>query len=239
MTHALLAVILAASPQKLPPDKPPVRIATVIPLKTIDATGAASQLLKLLPQRVTVAPVRDENAIIVYATEAEIAEVRRALAACGEEPGKRFTPQFRRAALTDVLAWYAKETGLTDASIAVPKVTVSILPPKGREFTITEVTDLLNYSLALDKLVLIRGEKSFRVHSTGDKLDPAAVPAIRPTDLPGRGDTELVRVALTTAAPGSETSSRSYANSSARWGASLLTPTAPSRSSTPRSTPAG
>src|SRR5262249_43451295 len=151
-----------------------------------------SQILKLLPHRVTVAPVRDQNAVIVYATEAEIAEVRRAFAACGEEPVKRFTPQFRRAALADVLAWYAKETGLTDASVALPKVTVGALSPKGRDFTIAEVPDLLTHALASDKLVLVRGEKSFRVHSTGDKLDPAVVPAVRPVDLPGRGDTELV-----------------------------------------------
>jgi hypothetical protein len=203
MSHTLLvAVLLAASPQKPPPDKPPVRIATVIPLKTVDAAEAASRLLKLLPRSVTVAPVRDENAVIAYATGAEIAEIRRALAACGEEPGKRFTPQFRRAPLADVLAWYAKETGLTDASVAVPKIDVRILPPKGREFTVAEVTDLLNHALARDKLVLIRGEASFRIHPTGDKLDPAVVPAVRLSDLPGRGDTELVRVAFTTVAPG-------------------------------------
>ncbi len=191
----------AEKPKPAPEAKPGEKIFTHIPLKTSDANEMAPKLLKLFPKSVTIAPVRDENAIIVYATEAETKEVLAALKGEVGEPAKsapekKYTINFRSTPWADVLAWYAKESGLADVSASRQTGNVTITPPKDRQFTIGEITDLLNEGLLDKKFILIRREKTFVVHPADEKVDPTWIPRVEVADLKSRGKSELVEVVI-------------------------------------------
>lgn len=110
---------------------------------------------------------------------------------------KTFSVSFQNVAWDDVLAWYAKETGLTFAvGTEKPKGALTLKPGVGKKFTIGELTDLLNESLALQGRIMVRGEKSFFVPSINEKIDISLVPFVSLADLKYRGSTELVRVLL-------------------------------------------
>ena len=112
------------------------------------------------------------------------------------DQGKRYTINFSRVQWEDVLAWYAKETGLKADIREKPPGAVTIKPGKDRKFTLGEITDLLNEALTQQKLYLFRGTKSFVVVRADQKIDPKLIPAVEMYDLHTRGRTELVEVAM-------------------------------------------
>jgi hypothetical protein len=110
---------------------------------------------------------------------------------------KTFEMKFKAAKWEDVFAWYAKETGAGFIPGKVkPKGALTLKFGAGKRFTVGEVTDLLNEALAQQGFIVLRGEKSFLVVNTKEKIDVSLVPFVSLSDLKNRGSTELVRVSL-------------------------------------------
>jgi len=192
------------------PDKSPEkpadaekRVLSVISLKKLDAKSTVAKLLELLPKAVTVAAVRDENALLVYATAKSTEDVRLVLRALGEElpkeavkPGepKKYTFRMKNAKWDEVLEWYAKVTGLTMITTVKPTGTFTFEPPAGKEFTLSEITDILNETMAQQKFILIRRHMTFFIHPADERIDPKYVQLIELSELPNRSKTEIVLV---------------------------------------------
>jgi type II secretory pathway component GspD/PulD (secretin) len=173
----------------------------IIPVDGFDPEELAKKLAKLFPSTaaggaIIEAHVGSIPGIIVRGTPAQIKDIRATIAVIEGVRAKKFTVQFKKVPWTDVLAWYAKGSGLKDFSTAKPEGSITIQPPKDRQFTLGEVSDLLNEALTQQKLILIRGEKSFAVVPTDEKIDPKLIPRIELSELPHRGKTELVRVLI-------------------------------------------
>jgi RNA polymerase sigma factor (sigma-70 family) len=187
----------------------PRRKPTVLLLnKGTKPTDAAKSLVEIFgdKSRAWIEPAPGENALLVYATEIDTLIIRRLLgvaaAPSGEEPAKPLPEQkmytfgFRNTPWADVLAWYAAESGLTDATTEKPTGNVTIMPPKDRKFTFGEITDLINESLMAQKRVLLRRQATFIVVPADEKIDSTLIPRIELSELPNRGKTELVQVLI-------------------------------------------
>lgn len=188
------------------------KLLGVIPLKKLNAQEAVGKLLKLLPDTITVVAVRDENAIIVYGTVKGIEQVRFGLEVLGEVfpkdeslpampkafkgKAKTFTFNMRNTPWDDVLAAYSGLSGLTYVGNTKPTGKFSLSAPVGREFTLNEITDLINETLAQQKFILVRREKSFFLHPADEKVDPAFFRRVEVNELSELGRTELVEVQL-------------------------------------------
>jgi RNA polymerase sigma factor (sigma-70 family) len=183
---------------------------TVIRLdKTTDCKEAAKVLAEAFGKdRITVAAVPAENALLVYATVIDTQTIRsllgKAVVAVGKEPPKpaaapekTFAVKFQNAAWKDVFTWYAEISGLKLVGEVLPTGTLTLQPM--RQFTIGEVTDLLNEALMQQKFILIRRQTSFIIHPADEKVDPTWLPRVELADLPKRGKTELVEVEITLA----------------------------------------
>lgn len=110
---------------------------------------------------------------------------------------KTYKVHFDNAKWDDVFAWYAKETGLGFIPPKEkPKGALTLKPGADKKFTVGEMTDLLNESLAQQKWILIRGHQWFRIVSADEKIDPMLVPRVTLDDLKNRGNTELVQTVL-------------------------------------------
>lgn len=96
----------------------------------------------------------------------------------------------------DVLDWYAGTTGLAWTGDQRPTGMVTLRP--GRRLTLLEITDIVNQTLAQQKLLLARREVAFTLVPADKPLDPNTVPQVKAADLGTRGHTEpvLVRVAV-------------------------------------------
>jgi hypothetical protein len=60
----------------------------------------------------------------------------------------------------------------------------------------TEIIDIVNDSLQMQKHILIRGERSLLIVPNDEKIDPGLLPRVQPEDLDKRGQTELVSVVI-------------------------------------------
>ncbi len=201
-------------PPKPAPNKPVADAAPadaakrliVIPLKKLRAKQAADEVTKLLPETVTVAAVRDENALLVYASEKGMDDVRLVLRTLGEELPKEPAPApagqktflvyFDKANWDEVLDWYSKETGLTLITAVKPTGTLTLKPNKERRYTIAEVTDLLNEAMMPQGFILIRRHLTFFIHAADEKLDPTLIPRVSASELAARGKSEIVECEL-------------------------------------------
>jgi type II secretory pathway component GspD/PulD (secretin) len=105
---------------------------------------------------------------------------------------KTFTVNFRNTPWSEVLDWYAEQSGLTFVSAARPAGRLTIQPMAGRKFRLAEVTDLLNETLAPQKFILVRYEQSFTVWPADERIDPTRLPRVEESELPRRGRTEPV-----------------------------------------------
>jgi RNA polymerase sigma factor (sigma-70 family) len=203
------------APEKAKPAEAEKRVFTVIPLKKLEAAPTIARLWTLFPKTVTVAAVRDENSLIVYATAKETDDVRLVLRTLGEEvpkddpkpaeevmgpkpKAKTYAFRMKNVPWADVLDWYAKESGLTMITTVKPTGTFTFEPPAGRAYALAEVTDFLNEALVPQKMILIRRERTFTLHPADEKLDPSAWRRVELKELPELGRTELVEVQLTT-----------------------------------------
>src|SRR5947209_4872373 len=80
----------------------------------------------------------------------------------------------------DVMAWYANESGLAFNSVEKPPTgTFNFIPPKDaktgqpRQYTLSQITDVLNEALLAKNFVLIRATQTFRLWPATDKTHPA------------------------------------------------------------------
>ncbi|MBY0456478.1 MAG: hypothetical protein K2V38_04015, partial [Gemmataceae bacterium] len=110
---------------------------------------------------------------------------------------KTFAFPFKEAKWDDVFAWYTKISGLGGDVLAEPKGTFKCAGLADREFTLGEVTDLINEGLMQQKLLLIRNRKSLAVVRTDQKIDTKLVPTVAFDELANRGKTELVETIVT------------------------------------------
>jgi type II secretory pathway component GspD/PulD (secretin) len=112
-------------------------------------------------------------------------------------PQKAYSVAFTNVPWTDVLDWFEKETGLVLIGTTLPKGTVTIKTEAGKKYTIPEVVDLLNRSLALQKLILLRVDSTTNtVLPTDERIPREFVGRIRESDLASWGDTEVVQVVI-------------------------------------------
>jgi type II secretory pathway component GspD/PulD (secretin) len=109
---------------------------------------------------------------------------------------RKITVNFKNAHWDDVLEWFAKESGLTPILTVRPTGSVTLQPPKDRQYTLGEVVDLLNEALIQQRFILIRRQVSFYIHPSDEKIDASWVPRIELHELPSRGRTELVQVII-------------------------------------------
>jgi RNA polymerase sigma factor (sigma-70 family) len=187
---------------------PPPR---VFRLDGVSAPAAARELNEIFNGpggklgRVTVVPIADANALLVYGAPIDLLTVEKLLEKqISREPApapkpateKTFSVNFRTVPWDHVLAWYAEMSGLTPIHSVKPTGTLTVAAPKGRALTLAEVTDLLNDALMQQKFILVRRRVSFTILPSDEKIDPTAVPRIELSELPKRGTTELVQVLL-------------------------------------------
>lgn len=109
---------------------------------------------------------------------------------------KTYKFEIREKPWKDVLEWYADTSGLPFIGSSWPAGTFTFVAPRGRKYTLGEITDLINEALQAQKHILVRREASFTVLPAAEKIDPTLLPQVRPEDLENRGRTELVRLEL-------------------------------------------
>jgi type II secretory pathway component GspD/PulD (secretin) len=213
---------VAAPPEMPPPvkqfepvplleDKPPLviplphpvpvakKVLTHIPLAVSDRKVMAEALAKLFPNS-TVAPVRDEDAIIVYATEADTKDIIKAVEAIEgvkrSTAEKKYTLKMKDVPWKDVLEWFSNESGLTPIYTVRPTGKFTFTPPKpDTKYTLGEVIDILNEAMASQKFILVRRQVSFTIIPTDEKVDGGS-PRYELSDLPRLGKTELVQILI-------------------------------------------
>ena len=108
---------------------------------------------------------------------------------------KKFPVDLKKVPWDEVLDWYAKVSGLKADLKVKPKGMLTIRGGN-RQFTVAEITDLLNEALAQQKLLLIPHYKSFVVVSVDGKSDPKFTPAVELQDLPKLPRSAVVEVAI-------------------------------------------
>ncbi len=112
-------------------------------------------------------------------------------------PEKKFSFKMQDVSWDEVLKWYEKEFDLTSVSNVKPTGKFTFTPPKpDMQYTIGEITDILNEALAGQKMLLSRRQVSFTILPTDQKVDLSFVPRIDISELPSRGKTELVQVLI-------------------------------------------
>jgi RNA polymerase sigma factor (sigma-70 family) len=125
------------------------------------------------------------------------------------QPDKKETPaektiafELRDKPWIQVFEWYSEVSGLAYTGTYKPEGTATFIPARGkRQYTLAEITDILNEMLLSQKYILIRRDVTFTVLPADQKIDPVLVPRVRLDDLSKRGKTELVSVVLPVTAP--------------------------------------
>src|SRR5262249_1985143 len=85
---------------------------------------------------------------------------------------KKYTMRFKDAPWDRVLTWFADTSGLTPIYTVKPTGTFTFEPRnRDQEFTLTEITDILNEPLEPQKLILLRRQVAFTVVPADEKLD--------------------------------------------------------------------
>jgi type II secretory pathway component GspD/PulD (secretin) len=108
-----------------------------------------------------------------------------------------FTFEMQNKPWRSVLEWLADQSGVPLSTSAMPGGTFTFVPPKGNSrFTLPQVIDILNESLAKQKYILIRGENSFFVMPSDEKIDPSILPRIDPQDFDLHGNSERVQMVI-------------------------------------------
>jgi hypothetical protein len=100
----------------------------------------------------------------------------------GQPDKKALTPPtysfaFKNAPWTEVLQWLADSADLPIVTTCRPVGTFTFLAPRPdgneKKFTLAEIIDFLNETLAAQKLILVRRHYSIGLYPTGEALDPA------------------------------------------------------------------
>ncbi len=109
-------------------------------------------------------------------------------------PEKRYSVEMRDKPWSAVLEWYADISGLVMMGSNKPTGTFTFISPKGKTYTLGEITDILNDGLADQKYILLRRENSFTLWPADEKLE--RLPRVKINDLDRLGSTEPVQVII-------------------------------------------
>jgi type II secretory pathway component GspD/PulD (secretin) len=123
-----------------------------------------------------------------------VVEVRHARTAAA----KAVTMEIRNKPWKQVLEWLADWTQSPVVSPHMPVGTFTFLNPRGRGYTLAEVVDILNESLANQHYVLVRRDRGFTLIRTDKAQEPDGRGGLflRIEDLPEHGRTELAQVVI-------------------------------------------
>ena len=97
-----------------------------------------------------------------------------------------------------VLEWFADQTGMSYKTFSPPAGTFTFIGPKLRQYTLTEIYDIINERLqAQEKLTLLRGETTLTMVAADEELPGDLIPRVALSELKDRGRTEIVEVVVT------------------------------------------
>ncbi|MBL8866459.1 MAG: hypothetical protein JNK93_12945, partial [Planctomycetia bacterium] len=127
----------------------------------------------------------------------KLAEVPKPPEVKAELPEKTVSMNFSATPWNQVLDWFAKESGLVMIGTTLPTGSVTIKTDSSKKYTIPQVVDLLNRSLALQKFILLRIDSTtFTLCPADEKIPDQYIQRIPKEDLAKKGFTELVQVAI-------------------------------------------
>ncbi len=112
--------------------------------------------------------------------------------AAGAKQEKLYAVNFDKVPWPKVAEWLAKETDLRLAGEVAPEGTCTI--KFDRKVAIGELMDVFNETLAQQKLIVVRGEQTFRFWPTDKPLPQLYVAPVRMEDLHKYGKSEFVKV---------------------------------------------
>ncbi|HEX5272038.1 MAG TPA: secretin N-terminal domain-containing protein, partial [Gemmataceae bacterium] len=111
---------------------------------------------------------------------------------------KKYAFAFDNKPWRDVIDWFADQSGLAFSGTYKPQGTFTFAPPKGKEYTISEIVDIINEALLANKesgkYILVRRTQTFTLIPADDKIPKDQVKNVDIADLPNYGRTEVVRV---------------------------------------------
>jgi RNA polymerase sigma factor (sigma-70 family) len=115
-----------------------------------------------------------------------------------EPAEKRYTFATKNKPWKEVIDWFADQSGLAFVGTTRPTGTFTFDPPKGKQYTLSEIVDILNEDLMKrpQPWLLIRGSKSFRIVPADEKISSDWFRAVSVEELSHLGRTELVRVSV-------------------------------------------
>jgi RNA polymerase sigma factor (sigma-70 family) len=127
---------------------------------------------------------------------AKAAEPAQPPAKADKAAPKTYEVTFRDLPWAKVFEWYAEVSGLPFVGTSKPVGTFTFVPPGKRQYTLDEITDLLNEALLERKYILVRRAAAFTVLPADEKIDRTTLPRVTPDELDRRGRTVLVSVAI-------------------------------------------
>ena len=110
-------------------------------------------------------------------------------------PEKTYTVSFDGKPWTEVIDWIAKEAGLT--LVGEEKAVGTCTIKSERKYTLGELLDLCNETLASQKRILIRAEQTIRLWPADRPLPQLYIKPVALEDLSKKGKSEIVKVVLT------------------------------------------
>jgi RNA polymerase sigma factor (sigma-70 family) len=183
-------------------------VLRAIQLKKLNAEDVAPELRELLTPEGRLVPLATQNQIIVQDHPEGLKRIEQRVRELEERvpdrrpdpsapaPPKKFAVRFKNTKWDDLLTWYAEASGLTLITTVKPTGNFTFEPPAGAQFTLPEITDVINEALTPQKLILIRRHMTFFIHPADERIGPDCVPRIELGNLPTRGRTELVEVRI-------------------------------------------
>jgi hypothetical protein len=177
-------------------------VSVVIPLAKVKGDEIFPEVKLLLGPLGSILP--SEQWLLVQDTVGNLRQIvmvirtaeKKAAERAQPELPKKFPIQFKKTKWEDVLDWYAKLTGLKAEVKVKPKGSLTCVPRADRQFTLNDITDLLNEALEQHKLLLIPTRNSFAVVSVEEKIDPKLIPTVELKDLANLPRSALVEVAI-------------------------------------------
>lgn len=97
---------------------------------------------------------------------------------------------------TKVLDWYAEISELSPAYRTVPSGHLTFIPPNEQQYTLSEITDIINQALLQQGYLLVKRTHSFTLIPADEKIDPTLATPTKLDELKDRGNTELVEVVI-------------------------------------------
>jgi len=114
-----------------------------------------------------------------------------------EPPEKTVSFVFEDKPWNQVMDWFHKESGLAYIGTVKPTGSLTIKTDPNRKYTIPEVIDLLNRSLALQKFILLRLDGgAFTLCPADEKIPQEYIPRISLEELAKKANTEIVSVVI-------------------------------------------